>query len=53
MERSYGPFSRRVLLSDEVDPSRVTAQFQDGLLRLELPKARPAAARRVRLERSE
>jgi HSP20 family protein len=53
MERSYGAFSRRVLLSDEVDPARVTAQFRDGVLRLELPRARPAAARRVRAERAE
>src|SRR5262245_5298488 len=53
MERSYGPFARRVLLTGEVDSARVTAQFRDGLLRLELPKARPAAARRVRPERSE
>jgi HSP20 family protein len=53
MERSYGAFSRRVLLTDDVDPARVTAQFQDGLLRLELPRAHPAAARRVRVERPE
>jgi HSP20 family protein len=53
MERSYGAFSRRVQLTDEVDPARVTAQFRDGLLRLELRKARPTAARRVRVERPE
>lgn len=52
VERSYGVFSRRVLLTAEVDPSRVTAQFRDGLLRLELTKARPAA-RRGRVERAE
>ena len=41
MERSYGRFSRSFQLTAEVDPARVTAQFRDGLLRLDLPKARP------------
>jgi HSP20 family protein len=53
MERSYGAFSRRIQLTDEVDPARVTAQFRDGLLRLELPRARANASRRVRVERTE
>src|SRR5262245_20460640 len=53
MERSYGACSRRVLLSEEVDPARVTAQFRDGVLRLELPRARPSGTRRVRVERPE
>jgi HSP20 family protein len=52
MERSYGPFARAVRLSGEVDPARVTAQFRDGLLRLELPKVRPAS-RRLRAERTD
>lgn len=41
MERSHGFFSRSFSFPQEVDPARVTAQFKDGLLRLELPKARP------------
>lgn len=52
MERSYGSFSRAIRLTEEVDPARVTAQFRDGLLRLELPKVRPAT-RRQRTERGE
>jgi HSP20 family protein len=40
MERSYGLFSRSFTLTQEIDPDRVSAQFRDGLLRLELPKAR-------------
>jgi HSP20 family protein len=39
MERSYGSFSRSVPLSAEVQPDAVTAEFRDGLLRLEIPKA--------------
>jgi HSP20 family protein len=39
MERSYGLFSRTFKFPEDVDPARVTAQFRDGLLRLDLPKA--------------
>ena len=45
MERSYGPFRRSFRFPEDVDPARVAAQFRDGLLRLELPKARPYGAR--------
>ena len=38
MERSYGSFSRSFQLTAEVQPDAVTAQFKDGLLRLEAPK---------------
>jgi HSP20 family protein len=38
MERSYGSFARTFVLPAEVDPSGVTAQFRDGLLRLEVRK---------------
>jgi HSP20 family protein len=53
MERSYGAFSRRILLSEDVDPARVTAQFRDGVLRLELPRTRPSGGRRLRVDRPE
>lgn len=51
MERSYGPFSRSFALRPEVDPDRVTAHFRDGLLRLDLPKARPFPPWKGRAER--
>jgi len=41
MERSYGPFCRSFQLSEDVDPERVTAIWRYGLLRLNVPKARP------------
>src|SRR5262245_18414792 len=44
MERRYGPFSRTFTLTEEVDGDRVSAQFKDGLLRLEAPKVRPRAS---------
>jgi len=40
MERSYGSFSRSFDLPGLVDPSRATAQFRDGLLRLEVAKVK-------------
>jgi HSP20 family protein len=43
MERSHGPFLRSFKLTEEVDPARVSAQFRDGVLRLELPKTRGRA----------
>ena len=45
VERSYGAFSRVFHLTSEVDPDKVTANFRDGLLRLELPRLRPRPAR--------
>ena len=53
MERSYGPFSRSFTFSEPVDPERITAQLSDGVLRLEIAKVRPRAARRDRGERLE
>ena len=53
MERSYGPFSRSFTFAEPVDAERVTAQLKDGLLRLELPKARAPVGRRGRGEHVE
>jgi HSP20 family protein len=52
MERSYGAFERSFTFSDEVDPGAVTALFQDGILHLELRKAK-AGGQRIRVERAE
>jgi HSP20 family protein len=50
VERSYGPFARSFRFEQEVDPDRVSAEFTDGLLRLEVRKAHVASARREREE---
>jgi len=36
-----------------VEGDRVTAQFKDGLLRLEAPKLRPPSGWRVRVDRAD
>src|SRR6266571_7211948 len=48
MERSYGFFSRTFQFTEEVDPARLSAQFKDGLLRLDVSKARPGGTWRPR-----
>ncbi len=50
LERSYGPFARSFRFEQELDADRVSAAFEDGLLRLELKKAHAKAARREREE---
>jgi HSP20 family protein len=37
-ERAYGKFERIVALADTIDPSRIDASLQDGVLRLTLHK---------------
>ena len=42
MEIEYGPFQRRVDFSEQVDPSRATAEYDHGLLTIVLPVAERA-----------
>ncbi len=44
MERSYGSFQRSFRLGDTVDPEKVTAAFEKGVLKVTLPK-RPEAVK--------
>jgi len=52
MERSYGPFSRSFQLPAEIDPNAITARLTDGLLHVELSKAKRPRARRRRARKS-
>lgn len=47
IERAYGRFSRAFTLPRNVDRSRVEAQFDNGLLRIVLPKSEDARARKI------
>jgi HSP20 family protein len=53
VERSYGTFARVFQLTSEVDPDKVSAEFRDGLLRLELPRLHGRTVARLRPERSD
>ena len=49
-ERYFGKVSRSFQLGQEVDESRATAKFADGVLELTLPKKSPAQAKRLTIE---
>jgi HSP20 family protein len=50
MELDYGPFERRVPITDPVDPDAVNATYQRGLLVVTLPVAeRPSQPLRVEI----
>ena len=47
VESQYGAFSRTIPLPDPVDPAKVTASFDNGVLTVELTKTTSSAARKV------
>jgi len=49
-EYQVGDFARSFILSDEVERGRITAEFHDGVLRLNLPKAERAKTRRIEIQ---
>ncbi|HEU4403448.1 MAG TPA: Hsp20/alpha crystallin family protein [Candidatus Polarisedimenticolia bacterium] len=49
MEIAYGSFERLVALPQECDPDRITATYENGFLRIEIPRGR-SAARSVPIE---
>lgn len=42
-----GDYQRRFVLSDTIDREKISASVKDGVLRLRLPKAAPAKARKI------
>ena len=46
-ERRFGEFSRQFALPNEVDPDRVTAQLQAGILRIQLQEKERVQPRRI------
>ncbi len=47
VERSWGSFERRLRLGDGVDPDKVAARYQDGVLTVTVPKTAGALPRRI------
>lgn len=43
MEITYGPFERVINLPCEIDPDRISATYQDGFLRIQIPREIPGA----------
>lgn len=49
VERAYGKFTRSFRVPADVDGHKVSACFQDGVLKLELPKAEAAKPRQIKI----
>jgi HSP20 family protein len=45
LEIEYGPFQRKVVLAEDVDPEHATATYERGILRIVLPVAPKPQAR--------
>ena len=50
IERSYGNFLRSFTLPDGADASKVNAEFQDGVLKVHLPKGEKAKPKAVEVK---
>lgn len=50
VERSYGKFVRTFTLPEAVDSKKIEAHFEDGVLRVLLPKTEAAAAQEIKIE---
>jgi HSP20 family protein len=48
-ERPRGTFSRQLLLSDTLDPDRIEADYEAGVLTLRIPVVQAAKPRRVQV----
>ena len=46
-ERGFGEFTRTVVLPDKVDPDRVEAALETGILSIRLPKSEAAKPRQI------
>jgi HSP20 family protein len=49
MERSYGQFVRSFTLPNNVDRERIKASFENGLLKIEMPKREEAKPRQIKI----
>lgn len=51
-EYAEGDYERAFTLSEDIDDAHIQASYQQGVLRLTLPKAGPAKARKIQLKAS-
>ncbi len=49
-ERLYGSFFRAIALPATVDPSKVVAEYKDGVLKLTLPKKEDARPKQIKVD---
>lgn len=48
-ERRWGSFTRRFTLPRAVDPGNITANFENGILTVSIPKAEEAKGRKIQI----
>ncbi|MEU8516710.1 Hsp20/alpha crystallin family protein [Kitasatospora sp. NPDC048722] len=46
-ERAHGVFERRIQLADSLDPGRIAAHLQDGVLTITVPVAQASRRRKI------
>lgn len=49
-ERRYGSFTRSITLPNQVDATKIEANYNDGILTLTLPKAEELKPRRIQIQ---
>jgi HSP20 family protein len=47
IERHYGSFRRSITLPSDVDPEEIQASFENGVLKVEIPKSERARSRQI------
>lgn len=52
-ERPRGVFSRQLMLGDNLDTEQITASYEAGVLRLEIPVAEKAKPRKITVQGAE
>ncbi|WP_225830167.1 Hsp20/alpha crystallin family protein [Streptomyces sp. NK08204] len=52
-ERPHGVFSRQLLLGDSLDPEKITAHYDAGVLTLNIPVMKEAKPRRIEISRGD
>ncbi len=50
VERRYGSFERRIRLPDYVDADQIEATYENGVLKLTMPKTESARARSIQIK---
>ena len=50
VERSYGTFARSFVLSDNVNPEGIKANYKEGVLEVTLPKKEEAKPKEIKVE---